>query len=504
MQFLIILAIGMVMVTDRMTSPVIFAPHLSGAVAVITSFLALVLITVRMTRKRIFGELQAGRIPVDLIQKTYSRGQNRLRILALVGQVVLIFGTQWPLLVRSVLGNHIAGLDELVILLPFITWLMAGYYFLYPADRAIREALMGQMLSMAEPVHPIWTRGQFLAFQMQFQLLLIGLPLFFIIAAKDLVDIPRPHIVAFSRPYLARFGLQQFAALTPEVILMAFAALIFLLSPFLVKWVWRARSLPDGELRTKLLRAGRNANLRYRDVLLWPTYGVIVNAAVVGFVGPMRYIMLSDGLIESLTDGQIEAVFGHEIGHVRLHHLPFFLLFAIGSMGLVGLAGMHLQITYRLSEQTLETMVLGGVVVVWFLAFGYISRRFEAQADLFGAKLLSPDFDNGLCTLPGCLRHGDRARATAGSETMCLTGAELFSSALDRTAALNAVPRTAGSWRHGSINQRCAFVVRAAEHLPTLQKFQAQIGWIKILLVLSVAICVVWGLYVLSLLMKMR
>jgi len=494
-QFLIILAIGMVMASDRMESPFIFASRLPGAVAIITSVLALVLIWIRTIRQKIFRELETGRLPIDLIQKTYVRAQHGLRVLALLGQALLIFGTDWPALVRSVVGTHVAGLDEFVMLIPFLLWIMAGYLFLYPADRAIRESMIGHMLYLSEPVHPIWTRGQYLAFQLQFQLLLMGLPLLFIIAAKDLIDIPRAAIVAWSRSVLAPWHLQVFGDLVPEMILAIVAGLVFLMAPFLVKWVWRAKSLPQGELRDSLVRLGKTANLKYRDILLWPTYGVIVNAAVVGFLGPMRYIMLSDGLIESLTDSQIDAVFGHEIGHVRLHHLPFFLVFAFASMGLIGLTGWELQLQFHLSQQTTEMIILSAVIAMWFGAFGYISRRFEAQSDLFGAQLLSSELDRGGCAYPNCLRHAIKTGPLMSVDPICMAGAELFSTALDRTAALNAVPRTARSWRHGSIQQRCAFVSKAAEHAPTLVGFEMQGWWIYLELLVAAAVTVAWGIY---------
>jgi len=55
-----------------------------------------------------------------------------------------------------------------------------------------------------------------------------------------------------------------------------------------------------------------------------------------GLFAPLRYVMLSDGLLESMEDEKIEAVFGHEVGHVKLRHMEFFLVFAIASMFAVG------------------------------------------------------------------------------------------------------------------------------------------------------------------------
>ena len=66
----------------------------------------------------------------------------------------------------------------------------------------------------------------------------------------------------------------------------------------------------------------------------------------------------------------------------------------------------------------------------WGIGFGYVSRAFERDADLFGADN-SPDF-------------------------------AVFATALERIAYMNAVSPDARSWRHGSIRSRVEFL-RAAE-----------------------------------------
>jgi Zn-dependent protease with chaperone function len=494
-QFLIIIAFGMIMLVDQFESPIVIAPGLAGAVAVITSVLALTMIWIRGIRKRIFHALESGHLPIGSVQNIYVRGQNGMKILAMVGQSLLIFCTQWPDVVRQTLGTHIAGLDELVMILPFVFWLMTGYFFLYPADRAIRESMIGQMLAISEAVHPIWSRRQFLDFQLRFQLLLIGAPLMLIVAVKDIFDIPAVESILFKigKPILTFFHMEKFNSMIPEMALACLAGIIFLLAPILIKIIWKTQPLPKGQLREALERSAKLAGLKYKDILLWPTHGVIVNAAVVGFFAPIRYILLSDGLIESLTDGQIQGVFGHEIGHVKLHHLPYLLVFAIASMGLIGLAVMEAQIFFHLDPNTTQLIILGAIMLVWFFAFGFVSRRFEAQADLFGAKLLSEDFDLVGCSYENCQRHRTAQVTLMGNRPLCLGGAELFSSALDRTAGLNAIPRKANSWRHGSIFNRCTFVVQAATDFATLKDFYRQVRYVKIALLFALLVTAIWG-----------
>ena len=90
------------------------------------------------------------------------------------------------------------------------------------------------------------------------------------------------------------------------------AVAIFLASPVLLRRIWSTTPLPDGPLRTKLLKLCNRIGLRVAEILIWHTDGVMVNAAVVGLVPRMRYILLSDTLLEAMTEDEIEAVFGHE------------------------------------------------------------------------------------------------------------------------------------------------------------------------------------------------
>ena len=67
--------------------------------------------------------------------------------------------------------------------------------------------------------------------------------------------------------------------------------------------------------------------MRYRDILVWHTHYNMGNAAVMGVVPQMRYVLLSDLLLERMDDEQIEAVFAHEIGHVVHRHMVWYVIF---------------------------------------------------------------------------------------------------------------------------------------------------------------------------------
>ena len=103
--------------------------------------------------------------------------------------------------------------------------------------------------------------------------------------------------------------------------LSAPAGLIALLFPTLLRWTWKTTPLAAGPLRERLEAAARRCRFRAREILVWHTGDMVVNAAVAGFVPGLRYVFLTDALLTRLTPEEIEAVFAHEVGHVRHRHL---------------------------------------------------------------------------------------------------------------------------------------------------------------------------------------
>ena len=53
----------------------------------------------------------------------------------------------------------------------------------------------------------------------------------------------------------------------------------------------------------------------------------MANAAVIGLLPGWRYVLLSDRLIETMTDAEIEAVFAHELGHIVHNHMAWLVVF---------------------------------------------------------------------------------------------------------------------------------------------------------------------------------
>lgn len=89
----------------------------------------------------------------------------------------------------------------------------------------------------------------------------------------------------------------------------------------IIPLLYKCRPLADGELKKKLLELGERCSVIIKDVfeIKLSKETKKANAAVAGF-GKGRRILLGDTLMKDYTADEIEAVFAHELGHIRLFH----------------------------------------------------------------------------------------------------------------------------------------------------------------------------------------
>lgn len=161
-------------------------------------------------------------------------------------------------------------------------------------------------------------------------------------------------------------------------------ALFLGLLPTLLTWTWDTQPLRAGPLRSVLESLARAAGFRCREILLWRTGGRMANAAVVGVLPRLRVVMLSDALLSQLSVRETLAVFAHEVGHARRHHVAVFLCWTLGFF-----LGVDLLVTgLGLEDELAGFGVLAAGLGLWYLGFGWMSRRFELDADLYSVELL--------------------------------------------------------------------------------------------------------------------
>jgi Zn-dependent protease with chaperone function len=272
-------------------------------------------------------------------------------------------------------------------------------------------------------------------------------------------------------------------------------------APLLLRHLWDTVPLPPGELRDRLQRMCEQHEVGVRDLLLWRTFGGMVNGAVMGFVGRVRYILLTDALLEALPLERVEAVMAHELAHVRRHHM-FWLLIVAGStmLGMQLAWGVGLHGAARLTEvhggpiplpdriesiardeQSLMELALLPALVCWFGLFGWVSRRFERQADTFAVQHLARERAQLAAEAVGDHPPPDRRIHVDP------LAADAMISALQQVAELNHMNvgrptflQKLTAWRHGTIPWRQAYLRGLIGQPIDRLDIDRQVRWIKV------------------------
>jgi Zn-dependent protease with chaperone function len=236
--------------------------------------------------------------------------------------------------------------------------------------------------------------------------------------------------------------------------------LLLLLPWFLVR-LWGAQPLPASALRDELQSACARARIPITAILRWPVHGGrVYNAMVIGVLPRLRYVLFTDDLLRDFSSEERTAVLGHELGHARHGHLWTYLLFALAT-GLVSWSAREPLAAYLAhvpGATSIANDVRTGLVALvllalqWRLAFGFLSRACERQADLAGAALVG---------------EGDASR-----------GAPSMQRALIAVARLSGTDPKAPSWRHYSINQRVVWLGQVAVDPRVGQRHHRLLHWV--------------------------
>ena len=347
--------------------------------------------------------------------------------------------------------------DEVVAMLPTLLLVASSWWAYYPIDRRLREVSILRRADAGLPLYPIWTRGQYVVTQARNQMAMILGPLLLIMAWSE--TLVKLHAAGW-------IDATQQLWLTPVG-----AAGVFFVSPLLLKHLWDTVPLPPGPVREKLQAMCGQHGVRVADLLLWRSFGGMINAAVMGFFGPVRYILLSDGLLDQVPEHEVEAVMAHELAHVRLRHLWWLLAGAgAGAVGIAGLGDAAMSAAAVRPEWVepwwAQPVVMVGGLLGWVLWFGFVSRRIERQADTFAARHMQ-------ATLTREGVEPDDGTFSAGAVSAMVH-------ALQRVADLNHVAPTRRSWRHGSIAWRQNYLRGLVGTPLGATAVDRQLKWVKI------------------------
>jgi STE24 endopeptidase len=397
------------------------------------------------------------------VAQTYTRFRRVLFFtnVGLAAVCVLVFGWGW-LAQQSLVVDWggkpvLAPFAELAVPLPYFVILCGAWLVYYDAERALhRTTVLG-------PVErTFWGRaGYFLNHLRQFGLLVM-----------------LPVMVCVTYQTASRFLPETARSDWFRLTSVAMIPVLLLLMPLLIKPVLGLKSMPAGAVRDRLEALAKRLHFRCTDFLLWPTHGTVVNAMIVGLLPRVRYVIFTDRLLEELPPDEVDAVLGHEVGHAKHGHIWLYAVFLALSMTV--LAAVLVLIDQRLSAAGVELpkwaegwvvlLPVGLTAAYVFLVFGFLSRRCERQADVYGCRAVS-------CADPNCTGHDGTTVYPERGRGLCPTGIRTFVRALERVEFVNGGPegesdrlrptlgnllrelsRWLRAWLHSTMPRRAAFL----------------------------------------------
>lgn len=443
---------------------------------------------------RVRRRLDRAPAELDAILTQYERGRGWHSTLNLVAYVVSLVVLGWGWFVQGPDPKQTAHGTEVLLLLPFVLGQVLSWVFFYDADRAAHVAShrildTGPFATALESpqvaVPPFGGRWSFVAFQLRQKLALVFLPVVLLVLKLEAFRL-MPRSLAESAT-----GVYGVAALGLLCVLVCL--------PLVIRAVLGLQPMEAGPLRNRLLATAKRLGFRLNDILVWNTRHAMANAMIVGVVPWVRFVVLTDRMLEEFSDEEIQAVFGHELGHVKHQHMLFYLVFLGLSfivltliadhylLPLLGQGGAWLAGSYPgvvptrlgdwlgpnglLSLFPVLLLLLGYI----FLVFGYVSRRCERQADVVGCRAVS-------CGYPGCTGHDSQTEYSPDGE-LCPTGIRTFARALDKVASVNGIDRHKPgffqSWQHSTIARRVAFLLGILVDPRTEPAFQGRLKGVK-------------------------
>lgn len=470
-----------------------FHPPRLTAIALTGGAVAMVLGAALVLRTWVVRTLQHDPERRKAVARVYGSWRRALFFVNLTTTVVCIVGFGWGWFVQHevvVVWNgtpRLAPCAELLVPLPYFVLLVGCWLIDYDTERALQRS------SALAPL--LQSRVRFVLYNARQFALLVMIPVLLIVFQQT----------------LSRFAPEVTHSDWYRIGSLAIVPAVLLLMPWVMKPLLGLKPMPPGPVRDQLEALARRLNFRCTDFLLWPTHGAAANAMIAGLLPQLRYVVFTDRLLEELPPDELDAVFGHEIGHAKHGHIwlyAAFLLLSLSTLAAFMLflgqqieaAGWLQHLGYEAWLEKYQTWLLlppvAVIAVYLFVVFGALSRRCERQADIFGCKAVS-------CDNPHCTGHDAATRYPPGGRALCPTGIRTFARALARVGDLNGVSLVLGegrtslgkflrnvwawtrAWQHSTIARRIAYLHRLADDLAAERRFQRRLFVFKWGLMLS-------------------
>ncbi len=291
----------------------------------------------------------------------------------LSSSLAIIYVLDWPVIARGNWGlDRWPLLDEIVILLPIVMSLTAAWMLLFRAERTLGCA--DPLPTTANELRASWQQA---AGRWRLLAGLMLLPLAVLIFSRDLIQIMAPASAVDSW-MMAAFVIN--------------AILLVCLFPTLISKTWKTRPLSDLDLRQRLQRCTEQLGMRPINTRRWDTGQQLVNAVVVGILPTNRTVFLSDMLLQHFEPDEIEAIYRHEMAHLRCGHLPLRLFYFAWPMVIAVIISW--QSGFGSNYHWTGWMGLALVAALYLAVFlNWVVRQSEIEADLVACTDIHHRFD---------------------------------------------------------------------------------------------------------------
>jgi STE24 endopeptidase len=463
-------------------------PHAQGVRRILWTLVgsyALVIAVAALASRRAIVRLHSsGESATDLTHNTH-RLIEYARWLCLAMLAVHLAYAGWGDLVLRQWGlvEHTMA-AEFIMIAPVLVAFLCFWACTYYIDRAVRERSLAYVLQAGGPAHPMPGLLSYLFMQARHNFYLLA-----IIAFKGFVNWVAMDS-AWSKAY------PNVGAVAMGVILLG----LFVGMPWIIVHLWKTVPLPDPPAG-RLYAVAKEYGVRFTQILLWHTHNMMPNAAILGPVPVVRYVLMTDALMESLTDRQIEAVFAHEIGHGYHRHMWWYTAFVLGvgagTGGLADLVGLAVpKLANGAADEILSFLFLA---LSMGFGFSFISHRFEHQADWFASrhmgKSLAREREQLIAMTPEAYAAAPVSESAGPVEIPVVVvpppvaavtdtgnlekGAEIFASSLKQLVELSHRSLNRRGWLHPSVNQREALVHRLAASPEAAAAFERKMVWLR-------------------------
>lgn len=187
-----------------------------------------------------------------------------------------------------------------------------------------------------------------------------------------------------------------------------FFLLLYILSPRLFNWAWRAKKAKSEDLNKMIKEVSQKAQTRVSGIKIWDTFKEPVpNAAVAGLLPRFRFVYVTSYLLKLFPRPQLAGVIAHELGHLKLGHVFSYMIYSLDLVALSVAFKLAIIVWYPqyMVESVWASMAeLLAFVALFVVSFTAIARRSEFAADAFAVAVTGPDdFVGGLEILQGII-----------------------------------------------------------------------------------------------------